>query len=113
MIFPNSSRVTSRPSCINPPTAKQVDAIQDKYLAACFINHSTSPWVVLAVVIPTKSDGIGITVGYKKLKKHSNIGQLPIPCVVKVLDKLGNGNMFSLFDLFLTVNSENGHSVSH
>ena len=40
---PNSSPVTSRPYRINPPTAENVDAILDKFLAAGLIQHSTSP----------------------------------------------------------------------
>ena len=59
---PNSSPVTSRPYRINPPTAKQVDAILDKFLTAGLIQHSTSPWASPVVIIPKKSGGIHITV---------------------------------------------------
>ena len=51
------------------------------------------------VVIPKKSDDIRITVNYKKPNKLSILGQLPIPRVEEVLDRLGTGRIFSLFDL--------------
>ena len=40
---PNSSPVASRPYRINPPTATNVDAIFDTFLAAGLTQHSTSP----------------------------------------------------------------------
>ena len=89
----------SRPYRINPPTAKQVVAVLDKFLAAGLVQHSTSPWASSVVVIPTKPDGIRITVNYKKLNKLSILGQLPIPRVDEVLDKLGTVRIFSLFEL--------------
>ena len=51
------------------------------------------------VLIPTKSGGICITVNDKKQNKLSIRGQFPIPRVDEVLDKLGTGRIFSLFDL--------------
>ena len=51
------------------------------------------------MVIPKKSGGVRITVNYKKLNKISSLSQLPIPRVEQVLDSLGKGRMFSLFDL--------------
>ena len=95
---PNSSAVTSRPYRINPPTAKQADAVWNKFLAAGLIQHSTSPWASPVVVIPKKSDGIRITVNYK-LNKLSILGQLPISRVEEVFGKLDTGRNFPLFDL--------------
>ena len=63
-----------RPYRINPPTAKKVDAILDKFLAAGLIQHSTSPWASPVVVIPKKSGDIRITVNYVKLNKLSILG---------------------------------------
>ena len=51
------------------------------------------------VVIPKKSGDIRITVNYKKLNKLSILGQLPIPRVDEVLDRLSTGRIFSLLDL--------------
>ena len=94
----NSSPVASRPYRINLPTSKKVDAVLDKLLAAGLIQHSTSPWASPAVVIPKKAGDIRITVNYKKLNKLSILGQLPISRVDEVLDRLGTGRIFSLFD---------------
>ena len=79
-----------------------MDAVLDKFLAASLIQHSTSPWASPVVVTPKKSGDIRITVNYnyyKKLNKRSILGQLPIPGVHEVLDELGTGRKFSLFDL--------------
>ena len=80
--------------------SKQADAILDSYLAAGLIQHSTSPWSSPLVCVPKKSGGIRITVNYQKLNKVTDIPQIAIPRVDKVLDTLGGGSVFSVFDLF-------------
>ncbi|CAB1101426.1 unnamed protein product [Ectocarpus sp. CCAP 1310/34] len=90
--------VTSRPYRVNPPVAKQVDAILDQYLAAGLIQHSTSPYSSPLVVIPKKSGGVRITVNYRKLNKLCALSQLPIPRVDDTLDKLLKGRIYSPFD---------------
>ena len=49
------------------------------------------------VAIPKKDGGVRITINYKK--SISSLGQLPIPRVDEILDSLGKGRIFSLFDL--------------
>ena len=51
------------------------------------------------VAIPKKDGKVKINVKYKKLKAISSLGQLPIPRVDEILDYLGKGRIFSLFDL--------------
>ena len=94
-----SKSVTSRPHRINPILAKEVDATPNQHLAAGLIQHSTSPYSSPLVVVPRKSGGFRITVNYKKLNDISRLSQLPIPRVDQVLDSLGKGRVFSLFDL--------------
>ena len=96
---PDCPPVKSRPYRVNPIVSKQMDTILDEYLAAGLIQHSTSPHASPVVIIPKKSGGIRLTINYKKLNKISILGQLPIPRVDEVLDKLGSGRIFSLFDL--------------
>ncbi len=97
---PDSDPVTSRPYRINNPIlAKKADAVLDQYLAAGLIQHSTSPYSSPMVAIPKKDGGVRITINYKKLNAISSLGQLPIPRVDQVLDSLGKGRIFSLFDL--------------
>ena len=50
--------------------------------------------------VPKKSGGIPITVNYQKLNKVIEIPQIAIPRVDEVLDTLGAGSVFSVFDLF-------------
>ena len=51
------------------------------------------------VAIPKKDGKVRITVNYKKLNAISSLDQPPIPRVDEVLDSLGKGRLFSLFDL--------------
>ena len=104
-----SAPVTSRPHRINPKLAEEVDATLNQYLAAGFIQHSTSPYSSPLVVIPKKSGGVRITVNYKKLIQISKLRQLPIPRVDKVLDSLGSGRVFSLFDLVSSFHQITAH----
>ena len=50
--------------------------------------------------VPKKSGGIRITVNYQKLNKVTEIPQIAIPRADEVLDTLGGGSVFSVFDLF-------------
>ena len=97
---PGTQPIQSRPYRLNPVLSKQADAILDSYLAAGLIQYSTSPWSSPLVCVPKKSGGIRITVNYQKLNKVTEIPQIAIPRVDEVLDTLGGGSVFSVFDLF-------------
>ncbi|CAB1107122.1 unnamed protein product [Ectocarpus sp. CCAP 1310/34] len=90
--------VRTKPYCMNPLVAKQVDATLDKYLAAGLIQHSTSPYCSPIVVIPKQSGELRITVNYQKLNRISSFSQLPVPRVDEIMNKLHQGSIFSLFD---------------
>ena len=62
-------------------------------------SDSTSPWSSPLVCVPKKSGGIRITANYQKLNKVTEIPQIAIPRVDDVLDTLGGGSVFSVFDL--------------
>ena len=94
-----SAPVTSRPHRINPILAKNVDVTLNQYLAVGLIQHSTPRYSSSLVVIPKKPGGVRITVNYKKLNQISSLSQLHIPRVDQVLDSLGKGRVFSLFEL--------------
>ena len=61
------------------------------------------------VVIPKKSNGVRITVNYKKLNQISKLSQLLIPRVDQVLDSLGSGRVFSLFYLVSSFHQITAH----
>ena len=86
---PGTQPIQSRPYRLNPILSNQVDAILDSYLASGLIQHSTSPWSGPQVWVPKKSGGIRIT----------------IPRVDEVLDTLGGGSVFSVFDFFSGLHS--------
>ena len=46
---------------------------------------------------------------YKKLNQISKLSQLPIPRVDQVLDSLGSGRVFSLFDLVSSFHQRKAH----
>ena len=54
------------------------------------------------MVVPKTSGGVQITINYKKPNDISRLSQLPIPRVDQVLDSLGKGRVFSLFDLTMS-----------
>ena len=94
-----SATVTSRPHRLNPILAKEVDATLNQSLGAGLFQHSTSPYSRPLGVIPNRSGCVIITVNYKQLTQISKLSQLPIARVDQVLDSLGSGRVFSLFDL--------------
>ena len=49
---------------------------------------------------PKKSGGIRITVNYQKRSKITDVPRIAIPRVDEVLDTLGGGSVFSVFDIF-------------
>ena len=61
------------------------------------------------MVIPKKSGGVKITVKCKKLNQISKLCQLPIPRVNHVLDSLGSGRVFSLFNLVSSFHQMTAH----
>ena len=92
--------IQSRPYRLNPVLSKQVDAFLDSYLAVSLIQHSASAWPSPLVCVPKKSGGIRIPVICQKLNKVTVVPQIAIPRVDEVLDTLGGGSVFSVFDLF-------------
>ena len=97
---PRTQPIQSRPYRQNPILSTQADAILDSYLAAGLIQHSTSPWSSPLVCVPKESGGIRITVNYQKQNKVIEFPQMVIPRGDEVLDTLGSGSVFSVFDLF-------------
>ena len=90
-----------------------MDAVLDKFRAAGLIQHSPSPWASSVIFIPKNSGGIRITANYKKLNKSSILGQLLIPRVDEVPDKLGTGQIFSLFDFVSSFHQITVHRTTH
>ena len=97
---PGTQPIQSHLYRLNPILSNQVDAILDSYLAAGPIQHSTSPWSSRLVCVPKKPGDIRITVDYQKLNKVTEIPQIVIPRFNEVLETLGGGSVFSVFDLF-------------
>ena len=89
--------------------AKEVDATLNQYLAAGLIQHSTSPHLSPLVVILKKSGGVRITVTYRKLNHISSLSRLSIPRVDQVLNSLGKGRVFSLFDFVSSFHQITAH----
>ena len=71
----------------------------DSYLAAGILEHSTSQWASPLVIVRNRDGSIRITVDYKRLNAVSIVGKLPLPHLDEVLDALGEGKLYSTFDL--------------
>lgn len=54
----------------------------------------------LFAVVPKKIDEVRHLPNYQKLNTHANISTISIPRVDGVLESLGGGNVFNVFDLF-------------
>ena len=87
----------------------EVDATLNQYLEAGLIQHLTSSYSRPLGIIPKKFGGVRITVNYKKLNMISSLSQLSIPIVDQVLDSLGKGQVFSLFDLVSSFHQITAH----
>ena len=61
------------------------------------------------MVVLNKNDGVRITVNFKKLNDISRLSQLPTPRVDQMLDSLGKGRVFSLFDLVSSFHQITAH----
>lgn len=97
---PDSAPVFSRPYRINPILAKQADAVLEPIPGS-----RSHPALGLSVRQPhgrhpqERRQHSNITVNYQKLNAINSLSQLPVPHVDEVLDPLGKGRTFSLFDL--------------
>ena len=98
-IQPGTAPIASRPYRTNPVVASQVDSILDSYLAAGIIEHSTSQWASPLLIVRRRDGSIRITVDYKRLNAVSIVGKWPLPRIDEVLDALGEGKLYSTFDL--------------
>ena len=87
--------------------AKEGDATLNQHLAARLIQHSTSPYSSPLVVIPKKKGRENHY--YKMLNQISKLRQLPISRVDQILDSLGSGRVFSLFDLVSSLHLIKAH----
>ena len=101
--------VTPVPQRINPILSEEVDAIFNQYHAAGLIQHSTSRYSSLLVVVPKTSMGVRITVNHKKLNHVNKLTRLPIPLVDQVLDSYGSGWVSPLFDLVSSFHQVKAH----
>ena len=100
---------TSRPHGNYPILAKDVDATLNQHLTAGLIQHPNSQYSSSLVVIRTMSGGVWIAVIYKKLNQVSSCTQLPTLRVDQVLESLGKGRVFSLFDLVSSFHQTTDH----
>ncbi|CAM9934561.1 unnamed protein product, partial [Sphacelaria rigidula] len=96
---PGVSSISSRPYRTNPLLTKKVNAILDPYLGAGLIQHSSSPWASPLVVVPQKDGSIRTTANYQRLNRVTVVGKLSVPRIDEVFDSLGEGTIFSTFDL--------------
>ena len=111
----DSAPVTSWPHRIKTLHCPQkMGATLNQYLAAGSIQHSTSPYSSPLFVIPKKSGRVIITVNYKEFYQISNLSQLSITRVDRVLDSLGSGRVFSTFKLVSSLHRFQGaHGFSY
>ena len=105
---PGTHPISSRPYRLNPVLSKQCHF-------RLLPRRPTHPTLHLAMVqplvcVPKTSGDIRITVNYQKLNKVTEKPQIGIPRVDEVLDTLGGGSVFSVFDLVLGLTQQTIHT---
>ena len=58
---------------------KEVDAIFDAYFGVSWIQHSSSRWASLIVVVAKRDENIRITVNHKRLNSVTAVGKISVP----------------------------------
>ena len=83
----------------NPIKLRQVNKEIDYMLENDIIQHSSSPWSSPIILIPKSTGGVRLCNNFKKINALSKTDSYPLPRIDDCVDRIGNANFVTKFDL--------------
>ncbi|GFU94092.1 retrovirus-related Pol polyprotein from transposon 297 [Trichonephila clavipes] len=99
IILSDEKPIAQRSRRLSLPEKREVEKQIDEWLEQGIIRESCSDFSSPVVVCKKKDGTMGLCIDYRKLNKKIVEDRYPLPIIEEVLDKLGNGKIFTTLDL--------------
>ncbi|GFX48111.1 retrovirus-related Pol polyprotein from transposon 297 [Trichonephila clavipes] len=99
IILSDEKPIAQRSRRLSLPERKEVEKQIDEWLEQGIIRESCSDFSSPVVVCKKKDGTMRLCIDYRKLNKKLVKDRYPLPIIEEVLDKLGNGKIFTTLDL--------------
>ncbi|GFX81281.1 retrovirus-related Pol polyprotein from transposon 297 [Trichonephila clavipes] len=99
IILSDENPIAQRSRRLSLPEKREVEKQIDQWLEQGIIRESCSDFSSPVVVCKKKDGTMRLCIDYRKLNKKIVKDRYPLPIIEEVLDKLGNGKIFTTLDL--------------
>ncbi|GFS68221.1 retrovirus-related Pol polyprotein from transposon 412 [Trichonephila clavipes] len=99
IILSDETPIAQRSRRLSLPEKREVEKQIDEWLEQGIIRESCSDFSSPVVVCIKKDGTMRLCIDYRKLNKKIVKDRYPLPIIEEVLDKLGNGKIFTMLDL--------------
>ncbi|GFW27841.1 retrovirus-related Pol polyprotein from transposon 297 [Trichonephila clavipes] len=99
IILSDEKPIAQRSRRLSLPEKREVEKQIDEWLEQGIIRESCSDFSSPVVVCKKKDGTMRLCIDYRKLNKKIVKDRYPLPIIEEVLDKLGNGKIFTTLDL--------------
>ncbi|GFX42905.1 transposon Tf2-8 polyprotein [Trichonephila clavipes] len=99
IILSDEKPIAQRSRRLSLPEKRKVEKQIDEWLEQGIIRESCSDFSSPVVVCKKKDGTMRLCIDYRKLNKKIVKDRYPLPIIEEVLDKLGNGKIFTTLDL--------------
>ncbi|GFY02721.1 retrovirus-related Pol polyprotein from transposon 297 [Trichonephila clavipes] len=99
IILSDEKPIAQRSRRLSLPEKREVEKQIDEWLEQGIIRESRSDFSSPVVVCKKKDGTMRLCIDYRKLNKKIVKDRYPLPIIEEVLDKLGNGKIFTTLDL--------------
>ncbi|GFW19993.1 retrovirus-related Pol polyprotein from transposon 297 [Trichonephila clavipes] len=99
IILSDEKPIAQRSRRLSLPEKREVEKQIDEWLEQGIIRESCSDFSSPVVVCKKKDGTMRVCIDYRKLNKKIVKDRYPLPIIEEVLDKLGNGKIFTTLDL--------------
>ncbi|GFX42106.1 retrovirus-related Pol polyprotein from transposon 297 [Trichonephila clavipes] len=99
IILSDEKPIAQRSRRLSLPEKREVEKQIDEWLEQGIIRESCSDFSSPVVVCKKKDETMRLCIDYRKLNKKIVKDRYPLPIIEEVLDKLGNGKIFTTLDL--------------